>query len=145
MATVTGITAEKFYEEGSSGRELAYAETSIAQGGITSIVDVLGLSIDFVVDERPVMVEIYSPVVYADAANTNVLVAICDEAGTIKQQSGFFFSNVLDSNEVIVKERIETPGNYTRKVRVYRSAGAGVVVHGITDPIITSHIRAVEL
>src|ERR1044071_10423548 len=134
MATVTGITpagvTALIAELGPSGKELAYAEVSTEQSGIGgTLTDITGLTITFTVGTRPVHVESYSPVVYASAAPTNILLCICDGAGTVKKQTGFYFNNTLDSRFVIVRERITAAGTYTRKLRAYRNVGSGNIFH----------------
>jgi hypothetical protein len=143
MTTLIAITEEEFYEKGSSGRVLTFAESAVAQSGIVDA-QIDGLSMVFDVKRRPVMVESYSPVVYASAIDTNILMAICDEFGNIKAQTGFFFSNLVDARQVIVKERISIPGTYIRRLHCYRSSGTGLITHGITDPITKAYLRAME-
>lgn len=105
----------------SSGRELAYAETSVQQTSITAIVDITGLSITFTVGSRPVEVELILPWILG-AADTWAAGTIADNADTGLRVAGTSVRTSTPGN-LYVSERITTPGVYTRKGRLQSIAG----------------------
>lgn len=112
----------------STGRELAYAESNVAQTGITTTAtDLTNLSITFTVTSRPVHVEVDTPIVFSSTSGTIFVLTITDENNVIKRSAVSMIAAANASITARVRERITTPGTYTRKARIVRSAGAGTV------------------
>ena len=109
-----------------SGRELDVAESTTAQSGITTATDLTGLSIDFTVGSRPVVVRLHLPYVLASAAGTLPGAQITDAAGTATRLGGCTISTAnTGPQQITVEERITTPGSYTRKAQMVRIGGTG--------------------
>lgn len=132
----------------SSGRELAYAESSTQQTSIgTSFVDLTGLSITFTVRSRPVMVESFHPAVLSTiGVASSALLAFRDESNVDKKWA---LQNLPTANAFYImtnRERINTPGTYTRKASLGRNGGSGTLTHGSngSDAKYMAFIRAVE-
>jgi hypothetical protein len=130
-----------------SGRELAYAESTVQQTGIgAASVDVTGLSITFTVGTRPVVVEAFLPWCIASADGDSFVVEIQDGAGTALTQGAFSSPGAGKADQLRATQRITTPGAYTRKAAVHRTGGAGTLTvndaAGLPDTV--AFIRAVE-
>ena len=139
----TYVTQTEFDEQGPSGRELAVAESTVQQTGITSITDLTGMSITFTVGTRPVWVEVECPVVGLTTVGAAAILTISDGANVSKRSAAIYCAVANETKPVTVKERISTPGEYTRKVRLARS-GAGTASNGAGNALYTAHIRAIE-
>lgn len=140
------VTKERFDEQGGSGREIAVAESTTYQTGMTGApTDITGLSITFTVIDRPVYVEAELPWVQCSAAAGAVVIVLADAANVDKRWSPKL--NVASELFALrVAERISTPGTYTRKVRIWRTSGT-VTFSNNANPgssIVTSYIRAIE-
>lgn len=125
----------------SSGRVLDEAESTVQQTGITTAVDITGLSITFDVADRPVLVTLWLPYVTAVSQAANALPIIADETDTIKATSSTYLAASTISHCQAV-ERITTPGTYTRKGRLARS-GTGTLTNSAGIATTTSRIYAV--
>lgn len=135
-------------ELGSSGREIASAESTAQQAGITGTVDITGLVIpSFDRTTRNLMVELFIAMyIGAGTQPSNIVSAICDAADVVKGQSSTY---VVSGGQqfAIAREKIVAPGNYSRKARTTRSGSAGgsITLNGAGNPNIVARLRVVEL
>lgn len=140
------VTQAEFYAQGPSGRELAYAGSSqsvtISDG---TEVDLAGLSITFTVGSRPVYVEARLPWVSQSVAGNSCSIIITDAANNHTAVSSVTAPTVGGIGSPECSERIDTPGTYTRKVRVQRIGSGDMAIGlGFDYAAITNYIRAVE-
>lgn len=116
----------------SSGKQLAYVESTLQQTGIgTALTDITNLTVTFTVGARPVDVEAVLPYVQISAAMT-VIATIRDENNVDKAHTaagGTAASQFVGGLRVI--EQISTPGTYTRKLSVQRFGGSGTITVGV--------------
>lgn len=139
------VTKTEFDDQGPSGREIAYAESTVAQTGITTATDITGLVVtSFTVSTRPVVVEAFLPGIYGTTIGTGLQVFIADAANAVTAQAGFTCAVEYDVRPIIARERITTPGTYTRKVRAARNAGTGTVGNGFDLAAVTASISVTE-
>lgn len=125
LSSAADYTDQEILENGSSGRELDSAESDAVQTGITTVTDLTGLSITFTVGARPVWVTLDLPYVLVTAAGAIAQAQITDAAGTVARAASFRAAIVNHSGGVRVRERIATPGTYTRKARLALIFGTG--------------------
>lgn len=142
VCTAAG-TPGTWVDGSSSGRELAYAESSTVQSGITTVVDLTGIDTgDFTVGLRPVYVTLFLPLAYP-VTNANIaVVTITDTSNNVTATGyGGLTSTTLTGVPITVTERISTPGTYRRKGRIARS-GAGSITNNL-DATTKTFIRVV--
>jgi hypothetical protein len=129
----------------SSGRELAYASSTVAQTGITNTAtDLTGLSITFTVGSRPVDVELVLPWVTATAAAAVPAGVISDLSDTQMAVGAFTSAAASGIGQIRCIERLTTPGSYNRKGRLFRAGGTGTVGNNSGLTTTASVIRAIE-
>lgn len=128
---------------GASGKELASAESTTVQSGISTMTPITGLSITFTVGSRPVWVEGVTGYTYSGAGAVGGAIFITDGANAVKRQGGYSTDAANFGASPIARERISTPGTYTRLLQVSRAAGAATVTNGI-DATTVSSLRAIE-
>lgn len=112
-----------------------------SQTGISTAVDVTGLVlVNFELDEpSAVWVDLGYFAVTAPPPGTaftptTVEVSITDDANMAKRSRWPTFSSFgVGGGAMVLSERIDTPGTYSRKVRVGRVAGTGLVTVGSVD------------
>ena len=122
--------------------ELDRAESFAQVTGITTAVDVAGLSIDFEVGGRPVDVWLFFPWVTAVSQVANIQAIITDAGGTQKGV-GSAYAAVNGVGQVQAFERITTPGTYSRKAQIARS-GTGTLTLSAGVATTTSFIVAIS-
>lgn len=138
------VTQATFDAQGPSGRELAVAESTVAQQNITAVTDLTGLSISFTVASRPVYVEVLLPWVNISSAAATGSASIADASNNPIRYTAFGESIQGYTFGVQIWERISTPGSYTRKVRIQRTGSTGVIANNFDLATIVSTIRAIE-
>jgi hypothetical protein len=136
ICTVAGTPGT--WKAAGSGTELAYAYGDAVDTTATSQVDVPGASITFTVGSRPVYVEASAPLVANDRAVTTSpknLVAITDASNVEKGRNLTWSEAVSHGFPVFIRERIDVPGTYTRKMRVSNGSGTGnCTIYGTAVP-----------
>lgn len=129
----------------SSGREMGYASTTAQQtNATTSQTNFTGLEITFTVVSRPVLVEGYLSWVTGSAASTCGL-ALRDGSDTNLYFAAIPLAATTTIGSGIVRERLTTPGTYTRRMSFARSAGTGTVTALLGTATAFASLRAVEL
>lgn len=129
---------------GSSGRELGYASSTAVQTGIAgTATDITSLSITFDVGARPVYVMAHLPYTFPVTSGGAFNTFITDAANTTKGIGGMSYDAASAVRQINVVERINTPGTYTRKVRVIRASGTGTLTVGFNANT-PATIRAIE-
>ena len=133
------------------GIELAYAEITAAQTGITSTtgLDITGLSITPTIGNRPILVTAQLPsVAQAAGTATKYVLAFLLENGTIISRASERFSGAAGGTNVVsliprVRRSLAAGSTPTYKVQIAVESGATVDVNAAaTYP---SFIQAVEL
>lgn len=112
----------------SSGRELAYAETTTDVAGVTSSAYAdSGLVLpSFTVGSRPVLVDLWWPNVTGATADCVTLTAITDSANNVLSDNQFYTGIAFAALPMLVRARITTPGTYAGiKARHKRVSGSG--------------------
>lgn len=138
------VRQDEFDEQGPSGRELAFASTTAQQSVASAThINITGLEITFTVGDRPVEVEGYTPWVSCTAAATGGL-AIRDGANADKQYAAIPIASSTTIGSGSVRERITTPGEYTRRLAIARSAGSGTLTNLANLATLVATLRAVE-
>lgn len=138
------VTQDEFDEQGPSGRELAFASSTVSQTAIAgTAVDLTGLSVTFTVADRPVYVELDLPWVTASAATGTASAVIADGVGAVvRYGSRSFAASQVHSMRVV--ERISTPGEYTRKAQLQRAAGTATFNNNLNLATIVSTLSVIE-
>lgn len=119
------VTQEEFDEQGPSGRELAYASTTGSFDPGASVIDVTGASVTFTVAGRPVIVEAQTPYSGHSVEAAGLTLYITDEANVVKAGAGVGSGGANQYGTLTVRERISTPGTYTRKLRSDATTAGG--------------------
>lgn len=119
-----------------SGRVLAAVTgEGTGQSGITTVTDRTGASITFTVTDRPVVVRFHEPWIGSVTNPSTIVVSMTDAAGAaIPALIGGNWNVVAPASATftcVAEGVITTPGTYTVKVRVARSAGTGTVSVGL--------------
>lgn len=123
------------------GAELAYAESTTGTNPtFTTTADLTGVTVTFTVTSRPVYVEACLPYSQIGAGGTAINMIIADAANTIIRTTGETVVASATLNDVRLEERINTPGTYTRKIRVSGTGGTVTVFNSATTP---PYIKAV--
>jgi hypothetical protein len=125
-------------------KRLARAEqVSGGQTGITTIVDLTGLSIGFTVTDFPVRVRLVYPFVYNSLAAAVAQMNITDAANTVTQYAVYTAPAANTGGRMIAEEVITVRGTYTRKGRMLLNSGGGTV-NTFADAASIAFIEAVE-
>lgn len=142
VCTAAG-TPGTWVDASSTGRELAYAESSVVQSGLTTVeTDITNLSITFTVTNRPVYVEVFLPYLLAVTNSVTASVKLTDEANVLKRLVPVTLGGASYFGEAFLRARIATPGTYTRKARIVRVLGTGSITVN-ADATTVASIRAV--
>lgn len=122
------------------------AESTVTQSSITTVVDLTGLSVTFTVTDRPVYVWGWLARVAVDNFTGMAATArITDEANVTKAFGLLDFARANGIGSILVGfEKITTPGTYTRKLRLERTAGAGTITNNLNAATIVSRLVATE-
>ena len=132
------LTAADMNTYARGGQEMGYASVTTNQTGITTVVDVTGLSITWTaISSRVYELEAFVNV-SSSAASDNVNVNICDSSNNQIQAAVADLSTTVGRLETIsVRARVTgLSGSVTYKVRIFRNAGTGTltVEAGATRP-----------
>jgi hypothetical protein len=143
------VTQATFDAQGASGRLLTDASSDVYQSAINTVAtDLTGLTITFTVGSRPVECRLFLPWVTGTEV-CGAAAQITDAAGTQKALSGTNFAAAGAPGNILVIEKITTPGTYTRKAQLVRYLGASTarVANNFTPAAatVTSRIGAYEL
>ena len=138
------VSETEFAEQGPSGRLLDEAESTVAQTGITALVDLTGLTITFNVGTRPVLVTLELPWVTITAAGISAFAVIADAANVTKRICGSSPQLATAPQGVSLSERITVPGTYTRKARLQRYGASGSVGNNADVANVVARLAAVE-
>lgn len=146
-ATLDFVSQTEFDEQGPSGRLLAEAVTSDYQSGIpNAATNINGLNINFTVGSRPVLVELYLPWVANSVADGGMLASIALLDGTATAFATMFSPIATGAQNILVRERITTPGTYDRKGMLQRWGATGTVSNNFNpaSAAVVSRLSAVE-
>lgn len=139
------VTYQQLLANGSSGRQLAHASGILLQSGLAGTeTDVDSCSITFTVGSRPVMVTAYIAWMFGAGTTVTVQSKITDGSNVTKSSTVSVISNAV-ALPVTLYERISTPGTYTRKLRVVRTAGSANFSVGLNDATYINRIMAQEV
>lgn len=117
------------------------ASATAQQAGITTEVDVTGLSVGFEVGDTPWIVEANIPYALAVTNSIAATLRITDAANTVKSAISMTLVAAA-AGSLRCEERITTPGTYTRKARVLRSNGSGTLTVLFDTALLTGYIKA---
>lgn len=126
------------------GTELAYAETTSNQTGISTQADLTGLTIAFTAGARPVMVELFIPS-YGQVTSTGLPTFFITDSSNVQiaQGGGYTVAAAGFGGGLIVKARLAAnSGAYSLKARASTSAGTLSVQASAT---LRAYLRAVEV
>lgn len=128
------------------GRELARLESTTTQTGITTVTTLTDFaSLPFTVVDYPVVVELFVPWIASATAGLAGSLGIADATPTTLRVSGFTTAATTDRVEAIVRERITTPGSYTRVGRIQRNSGSGTITVLAGTSTTVAEFRAYEV
>lgn len=118
------------------------AEAIASQTGITTAVDITGLSVTFTVGSTPWVVEGFVPYIVAATAVVTMALNIADAANTTIRSAAQTIGASGQAAHMRVEERISTPGTYTRKLRIARTGGTGTIGILFDSAVFTAHLKA---
>lgn len=127
ICTVAGTPGT--WKAAGSGTELAFAaNTSGTNSTFTDPpADLTGVTITFTVGSKPVYVESYAPLMNNGTNGSSSLWTVTDEANVEKSRDLFTQPSGTGAKNRMTRERISTPGTYTRKVRCSNNGTSGTV------------------
>lgn len=128
----------------SSGRELAYASSTVQQTGISSATDLTGLSITFTVGSRPVDVELWLPWVQCTDSGATAAGLITTLTNTQTAAGGTTSPAASAIIQIGCTERITAPGTYDRKARLFRASGTGTLTNNSGLATTAALLRVIE-